>query len=72
MSEASKHRPSLFARTCVELEQHGRVEGGAADQLDGLGVEVALERAAAEAVDPLQPPVLGARLVERLQGNGAT
>jgi len=45
------------------------VEGGAADQLHGLGIEVALERAAAEAVDQLQPPVLGARLVERLQGD---
>ena len=57
----------VSARTCVELEQHSCVEGRAADQLYWLGVEVALERAAAEAIDPLQPPILCGKLVERLR-----
>lgn len=54
-------------RTVVELQQHGGVEAGGAQHLHGPRVEVALDRDAAQAVDPREPPVLGPVVIERLQ-----
>ena len=54
-------------RTVVELQQHSGVEAGGAQHLHGPCVKVALDRDAAQAVDPRQPPVLGPVVVEGLR-----
>jgi hypothetical protein len=66
-AHGAQSRREAGSRTVVELQQHGGVEAGGAQHLHGPRVEVALDRDAAQAVDPRQPPVLGPVIVERLQ-----